>query len=190
MEEENKGKAEFEIRGLSTPSDLALSDTAKGEIGLTLLTLELERRGWMIFSPHIEEKVGLVTIRERANGGLRHAYIQVKTATLNKQNSFEFTLQASKLIESRDFYCVLVCLKDAKFREVDFHVVPSLDLRKVMAKYFESPTWKKTDSCNFALRLGGKWKVTGTGLISSGRFESGVAPGHLVGEQVSQRQMC
>jgi len=53
---------------------------------------------------------------------------------------------------------VLVCLKDAKFRKVDFHIVPSLDLRKVMAKYFELPTWKKTDSCNFALRLGGKWE--------------------------------
>ena len=143
---------------MSTPSNLALSDTAKGEIGQTLLTLELERRRWMIFSPHIEEKVDLVAIRERANGRLRHAYIQVKTATLNKQNSFEFTLQASKLIESRDFYYVLVCLKDTKFREVDFHIVPSLDLRKVMAKYFESPTWKKIGSCNFALRLGGRWE--------------------------------
>ena len=143
---------------MSTPNDLALSDTAKGEIGQTLLTLELERRGWMIFSPHIEEKVDLVAIRESANGRLRHAYIQVKTATLNKQDSFEFTLQASKLIESRDFYYVLVCLRDAKFRDVDFHVVPSLDLRKVMAKYFELPTWKKTGSCNFALRLGGKWE--------------------------------
>jgi len=100
----------------------------------------------------------LVAIRERTNGRLRHAYIQVKTATLNKQNSFEFTIQASKLIESRDFYYVLVCLKDAKFREVDFHIVPSLDLRKVMAKYFESPTWKKTGSFNFALRLGGRWE--------------------------------
>ena len=140
------------------PTNLALSDAAKGEIGQTLLTLELERRGWMIFSPHIEEKVDLVAIRESANGRLRHAYIQVKTATLNKQDSFEFTLQASKLIESRDFYYVLVCLRDAKFRDVDFHIVPSLDLRKVMAKYFELPTWKKTGSCNFALRLGGRWE--------------------------------
>ncbi|MGD0396763.1 MAG: hypothetical protein ABSB26_07665 [Nitrososphaerales archaeon] len=141
------------------PTNLALSDTAKGEIGQTLLTLELERRGWMIFSPHIEEKVDLVAIRESANGILRHAYIQVKTATLNKQNSFEFTLQASKLIESRDFYHVLVCLRDAKFRDVDFHIIPSLDLRKVMANYFGSPTWKKTGNCNFALRLGGKWEL-------------------------------
>lgn len=112
----------------------------------------------MIFSPHVEEKVDLAAIRESANGRLRHAYIQVKTATLNKQNSFEFTLQASKLIESRDFYYVLVCLKDTKFRDVDFHIVPSLDLRKVMAKHFELPAWKKTGSFNFALRLGGRWE--------------------------------
>jgi hypothetical protein len=143
---------------LPTPSNFGLSDAAKGEIGQTLLTLELERRGWMVFSPHIEGKVDLVAVRESANGRLRHAYIEMKTAALSKQNSFEFTLQASKLIESRDFYCVLVCLKDAEFRKVDFHIVPSLDLRKVLARYFESPTWEKNGSFNFALRLGGRWE--------------------------------
>ena len=143
---------------MPTPNNLDLSNAAKWEIGQTLLTLELERRGWMVFSPHIEEKVDLVAVRESANGRLRHAYIQVETAALSKQNNFEFTLRASKLIESRDFYCVLVCLKDAKFRAVDFHVVPSLDLRKILAKNFESPTWEKNGSFNFALRLGGRWE--------------------------------
>jgi len=143
---------------LPTPSSSGLSDAAKAEIGQTLLTLELERRGWMVFYPHIEEKVDLVAVREGANGRLRHAYIQIKTAALNKQNSYEFALKASKLIESRDFYYVLVCLKDAEFRKVDFHIVPSLDVREVLAKYFESPTWEKNGSFNFALRLGGRWE--------------------------------
>jgi hypothetical protein len=134
-----------------------LSDTAKGEIGQTLLSLELERRGWMTFSPHFEEKVDMVAVKE-IKGTLHHAYIQVKTATKNKAGSYEFTLKKPKLVESEDFYYVWVCIKDANFRDVDFHVVPSLDLQMVMANYFRSPTWKNTGNYTFHFRLGGKWE--------------------------------
>jgi hypothetical protein len=36
---------------LQTPGNLAPRDATKGEVGQKLLTLELERRGWMSFEP-------------------------------------------------------------------------------------------------------------------------------------------
>ncbi|MDG7014080.1 MAG: hypothetical protein JRN46_07675 [Nitrososphaerota archaeon] len=133
-----------------TPGNLAPSDGTKGEVGQKLLALELERREWMSFSSCIEEKVDLVAASGSANGRLRHAYIQVETGTLRMRNNFQFNLRASKLVESRDFYCVLVRLKGARFHSADFYIAPSLDLRNAVAKCFESPTWEKHGSFNFA----------------------------------------
>lgn len=110
------------------------------------------KKGLDDFSPHFEEKVNLIALREE-NRRLFHAYFQVKTATPNKRGRFEFTLKENKFIEGRDFYYVWVCMKDPEFRHIVFYVVPSLELR------IGSRTWKNTGQYTFSFMIGGKWET-------------------------------
>jgi ribosomal protein L30/L7E len=46
----------------------SLTKVAKGRIGETLVMLELEYRGWMVFRPDFEEKIDMVAAwQERAD---------------------------------------------------------------------------------------------------------------------------
>jgi hypothetical protein len=45
MEEEDEGKAELEVGRLSTSSNLALSDAARGKMGQTLFAIMMEMQG-------------------------------------------------------------------------------------------------------------------------------------------------
>jgi hypothetical protein len=42
-----------------------LSKLALGKIGETLVELELERRGWMVFIPHYEEGINFVAVKKQ-----------------------------------------------------------------------------------------------------------------------------
>jgi len=133
------------------------SDSAIGNIGETLVTLELAKRGWMVFLPHFEEKVDLVAVREE-NGRFRHLDFQVKTARQSRRHSYSFTIRRKKFVVAPDFYYVWCCLDDLTRGQAAFYTVPSSEVPRIMGKELQSATWREKGLYTFHLPVH-KWDL-------------------------------
>lgn len=132
-----------------------LSTQAKGKIGETFVMLELEKRGWMIFTPHFEEKIDMIAVRE-VDGIFEHTYLQVKTSTLTKANNYSFTLYKKSFVRAPDFYFILCCVENLENGIASFYVVPSMEITQVMKREFQSKSWKEKNNYTFKLPIR-KW---------------------------------
>lgn len=134
-----------------------LSSVAKGRIGETLVALELEKRGWFVYRPDFEEKVDLIGLREQ-DENLKYISLQVKTSFFTRDHSI--TVHKKKHLEDPTFYYIF-CLIDTFEKQPTFLIVPSVELNKVMAKAFQTASWKKKGVYTFHIpsntRLG-KWE--------------------------------
>lgn len=133
-----------------------LTSSATGKIGETLVMLELEKRGWMVYLPHFEEKVDIVAAKATVEG-FRHVDFQVKTSNLTKARGYTFTVHHRKILRSTDFFFVWCCIEDISKGKVVFYVTPSVDLPQIMSQEFNSPTWHNTGAYTFKLP-GKKWE--------------------------------
>lgn len=133
-----------------------LSTAAKGRIGETLVGLEMEKLGWFIYRPFFEEKVDLIGLKEY-EGNLEYVAIQVKTSFLTRDHSIR--IGRSRHMEDPTFYYIF-CLIETLEKQPVFIVVPSVELKEVMAKEFQTPSWKR-EGYTFHIRSGeklGKWE--------------------------------
>jgi hypothetical protein len=130
-----------------------LTKAAKGRVGETLVMLELEYRGWMVFRPDFEEKIDMVAVKVNRRKLLR-VCLQVKTSILTKNYSFK--LDKAKFMIAPSFYLILCCINDIGKRSASYYVIPSQAIPKVMKKELQSPSWKK-GSYTFHLP-GTKWQ--------------------------------
>ena len=134
-----------------------ISSVAKGRIGETLVALEIEKCGWFAYRPDFEEKVDLIGLKE-SDGSLKYAAIQVKTSFLTRDHSI--SIHKAKHIEDPTFHYIF-CLIDALEKQPVFIVVPSIELNKIMAKEFQTASWKKKGIYTFHIPSSaklGKWE--------------------------------
>ena len=117
-----------------------LTKVAKGRIGETLVMLELEYRGWMVFRPDFEEKIDMVAVK-KGRRKLFRVCLQVKTSVLTK--NYSFRLEKRKFLTMPSFYVILCCIKDLEKRSASFYVIPSQEIPKVMSKELHSRSWNK-----------------------------------------------
>lgn len=136
---------------------IELTSVAKGRIGETLVTLELEKRGWFVYRPDFEEKVDLIGLREQ-DEKLKYIAIQVKTSCFTRDHSI--TVHKKKHLEDPTFYYIF-CLIDTLEKQPTYIVVPSVELNKIMIKAFQTASWKKKGVYTFHIpstsRLG-RWE--------------------------------
>lgn len=150
----------FQILGQSRWSGALISmneltNVAKGRIGETLVMLELEYRGWMVFRPDFEEKIDMVAVKA-VRRNLFRVCLQVKTSVLTKNYSFK--LERRKFLTMPSFYLILCCISDLEKRSASFYVIPSQQVPRVMSKEFRSPSWRKKGGYTFHLP-GTKWEA-------------------------------
>jgi hypothetical protein len=131
-----------------------LTKVAKGRIGETLVMLELECKGWMVFRPDFEEKIDMVAVKANRRKLVR-VCLQVKTSVLTK--NYSFRLEKKKFMMTPSFYLILCCIKDIEERSGSFYVIPSKEIPEVMRKELRSPSWKKKGAYTFHLP-GTKWE--------------------------------
>ena len=117
-----------------------LTDAAKGRIGESLVMLELECRGWMVFRPDFEEKIDMVAVKEYGRE-LLLVCIQVKSSVLTR--NYSFRLRPKKLLIAPNFFLVLCCISDIEKRTASFYIIPSQELPKIMSKELHSTSWRK-----------------------------------------------
>jgi len=81
-----------------------LSKLAFGKIGETLVELELEKQGWMVFIPHFEERIDFVAVK-RVHNEFKYAGIQVKSSkpVHLKGEAYGVAIKRSKLVEASSF---------------------------------------------------------------------------------------
>jgi len=107
--------------------NIKLSKLACGKIGETLVELELEKCGWIVFIPHFEEGIDLVAVK-KVGDEFKYVGIQVKSSTPVhlKGKAYGVAIKKSKLIEASSFfyiYCLMGTDKNI------FIVVPSKDMK-------------------------------------------------------------
>jgi len=133
---------------------MKFSKLAIGKMGETLVELELEKRGWMVFIPHYEEGIDLVAVK-KVNNEFRYAGIQVKSSTPVhlKGKAFGVAIKKSKLIEASSFFYIYCLMYPNRNK---FVVVPSGDMKKMI---IETSKTHVKDTCHFHINAEnlGKW---------------------------------
>jgi hypothetical protein len=133
---------------------MKLLKLAVGKIGETLVELELERRGWMVFIPHYEEGIDLVAAK-RVDNEFKYVGIQVKSSmpVHLKGKAYGAAIKRSKLIEASSFFYIW-CLMDSD--KSTFIVVPSKDMKEMI---IETGKTHVKDTCHFHIDIEtlGRW---------------------------------
>lgn len=135
--------------------NVTLTSAANGGIGETLVMLESEYNGWMVFRPDFEEKIDLVAVKVNRRKLLR-VCVQVKTSV--KTKNYTFKLEKKKFMMTPGFYLILCYIKDIEERSASFHVIPSQEIPKVMRRPLRSASWKEKGGYTFHLP-GTKWEA-------------------------------
>ena len=109
---------------------MKLSKIAIGKIGESLVEVELEKRGWMVFIPHFEEGIDLVAVK-KVDNNFRYVGIQVKSSTPAhlKGKAYGISIKRSKLIEASSFFYIW-CLMGTN--KNTFIVIPSEDMKNML----------------------------------------------------------
>ena len=134
--------------------NIKLSKLAYGKIGETLVELELEKRGWMVFIPHFEEGIDLVAVK-KVGDEFKYVGVQVKSSTPVhlKGKAYGVAVKKSKLIEASSFFYIY-CLMGAD--KNTFIVVPSKDMKSMILQTQKAHV---KDTCHFHIDVEtfGKW---------------------------------
>jgi hypothetical protein len=132
---------------------MKLSKLAIGKIGETLVELELEKRGWMVFIPHYEEGIDLIAAK-KVDHEFKYVGIQVKSSmpVHLKGKAYGVAVKRSKFIEASSFFYIWCLMGSDKNM---FIVVPSKDMKMVM----ETSKTHVKDTCHFHIDAEtlGKW---------------------------------